>query len=128
MVRSQRMVGLTHGDCVASLSSYAIEIKEILDLFNENGRVNREDVDEAQQRLSDLKSCLRRDHKSRATKKGELEMTEIERAFFHPAIHEAQVRIKVPTNSRPSRQWFDELYDAYSSIRYWLHGLGEAGE
>jgi len=118
-----RAIGFSPEDCMRNLQSYVDEIDEILALFNEHGQVKHGKAEEAQDLLKGLKGLLRNDYEKRATNKGDKEMTEIERAFFMPAVHEALTRINVKTNSKPSGQWVRELLDAQSSIQYSIDGL-----
>ena len=79
--------------------------------------------EKAQMLLTKLKEEFNNDYKSRNTNKGEEQMTDVERIYFFPAIYEAHTSIYVKTNSRPSEKWVFELFDAQSTLKYYLHQL-----
>lgn len=101
------------------------QIDQIMQLFDERSFIRKGQKEKAQELLTNLKEKFKSDYKSRDTKRGEEQMTDVERAFFFPAIHEAYAGISIKTNSLPSPTWVFELYDAQSTIRYYLDQLRE---
>lgn len=120
-----RKIGYSKEDCITHLQSYLDEIDQIFALFDDRGLIVRGKKEQAQLLLIKLKQQLKNDYKSRDTKRGEEEMTQVERAYFFPAIHKAYTSIYIKTNSRPSGKWVAELFDAQSSIKYYLYQLRE---
>ena len=78
---------------------------------------------EAEERLARMKEELRAEYKARSTVRGQREMSDIEKHFYYPAISEAYRRLRVRTNSIPKFDWVHQLYDARSSISYYLADL-----
>lgn len=115
-------------DCITHLQAYSDKIDQIFALFDDRGLVVRSEKEQAQLLLGNLKQQLKSDYKSRDTKRGNEEMTHFERAYLFPAIHEAYTSIYIKTNSRPSGKWIAELYDAQSTIKFYLHQLQEETE
>lgn len=115
-------IGLSQEDCISRLQAYSDEIDQIIALFDDRG-VRKGQKETAQALLTKLKESLKNDYKSRDTKKGEEQMTNVERTCFFPAIHEAYANMSIKTNSRPSSAWTFELYDAQSTIKHYLHQL-----
>lgn len=116
-------IGLSQEECIAYLQSYSDEIDQIIALFDNRGYILKGQKENAQALLTKLKESLKNDYKSRDTKKGEEQMTEVESACFFPAIHETYANMSIKTNSRPSPAWTFELYDAQSTIKHYLHQL-----
>ena len=104
------------------LKAYKGQFDELLDLL-ENLPLQREDKAKAQHMLKTLKSSLRNDYRAGATVVGEQQMIEVERQYFHPAIHEAYAGIHVRWNTVPKEQWRSELYGARISITHMLDQL-----
>jgi hypothetical protein len=123
MTHAMQPIGFSPDDCIRNLRSYSDQFDELTSLFDDKGYVAGESVERAQVLLQRLKASLKNDYQCRATNKGQAAMSDVERAFFFPAIHEASTRIYVKTNSRPSPTWRDELADAHSSIQHYLRGL-----
>ncbi len=118
-----QLIGFSEEDCITHLQAYVDDIEQIFALFDERSFIRKGQKEKAQELLTNLKEKLKNDYKSRDTKRGEEQMTDVERAFFFPAIHEAYAGISIKTNSRPSPTWVFELYDAQNSIRYYLDQL-----
>ncbi len=95
-----------------------------MQLFDNHGFIRRGQKEKAQELLANLKEKFKSDCKSR-TKQGDEEMTQVEYAFFLPAIQEAYAGISIETNSTPSPTWFFELYKAQGTINYYLDQLKE---
>ncbi len=118
-----KTIDFSKEDCISALRSLHDEIDEIFKLFDDQGRISRDNIPKARKLLANLKDKLKKDYKKRATAQGEADMSAIERAYYFPAIHEAWTSIHVATNSMPSRKWLEELGDAQSTISYYLHQL-----
>lgn len=123
MTEPRHPIGLSAQDCATTLQFYSNQIDAILALFDERGNVPHMRINEAQTLLKDLKSSLRDDYTSRATRRGDNLMSTVEGACLFPALHEASSRIYVKYSSTPSSRWINELLDARDSIDYYLHEL-----
>lgn len=123
MTLNRQSIGFSKEDCITHLQAYSDEIEQIFALFDDRSFIRKGQKEKAQELLTNLKEKFKNDYKSRDTKRGEAQMTQVESAFFFPAIHEAYTSIYVKTNSRPSPKWVFELYDAQSTIKYYLHQL-----
>lgn len=117
-----REIGLSKEECIRKLQWYSDKIDEIVGLFGQGSRVPREDVPNARELLKELKDSLKSDYRSRDTKRGREQMSDVESAFFFPAVHEAWTSINVKTHYVPSTQWVEELSYAQVSIN---HNLGD---
>jgi hypothetical protein len=117
------MLGLSSEECVAKLQTYIRKIDAILALLDENGCPVDGDIFRIQEQLKSLKESLKADYYRRDTKKGENAMSDIEKFFLFPAIHEAYTSIFIKTNSTPSRKWINDLFNARNSIQYYLDDL-----
>lgn len=118
-----KAIGFSIEDCRNALESYAAEIDELMALVNDAATMTPAKVEEARTQLSNLKSCLKQDYKRRDTNDGRAKMTEVEAAIFAPAVHQAFADLHVPVNSRPSEQWFSELYGIQINIHHALDSL-----
>ncbi len=107
---------------VERLRTYEAQIQGILDLVAKSP-LSQQDKVRAQAQLKVLKERLNADYRRGSTVSGQAELNDVERAFFHPAVHEAASTIRVKWNSNPSSDWSSELYSALIDIRHALSGL-----
>ena len=118
-----KSIGFSKEDCISHLQSYSNAIDEIFTLFDDRGFVLKGQKEKAQTLLTKLKEEFKNDYKSRDTNRGDEQMSDVERRYFFPAIHEAHTSIHIKTNSIPSEKWYHELGDAQSTIKYYLYQL-----
>lgn len=116
------MTGDEKQSVVDRLKAYKKQFDDLLALL-ENQPLQRNDKSKAQQMLKTLKDALASDYKAGDTNRGQERMTEAERHYFHPAVHEAFAEIHVRWNTVPNDQWFSELYGAQINITHMLHQL-----
>ena len=117
------ITGLSPEDCIIKIQSISTDIDKICDLFDANGLVKQEDLDEVRGRLHALKRLLKNEYEARDKVSSRKSMSSFEIAFFFPAIQEAFTSIHVKSNSLPSGKWLMELRDAQSSLNYYLPEL-----
>ena len=116
------MTGDEKQSVIDRLKAYKKQFDDLLALL-ENLPLGRSDKIKAQQMLKTLKDNLKNDYKTGATIQGQQRMTEAERHYFHPAVHEAYAEIHVRWNTVPNGQWLSQLYGAQSNITHMLHQL-----
>ena len=116
------MTGNDKQNVIDRLKSYNKRFDDLLALL-ENLPLHGNDKTNAQQMLKTLKELLKSDYKDGDTNRGRQRMTEIEKHYFHPAVHEAYAAIRVRWNTIPTGQWFSELYSAQINITHMLHQL-----
>lgn len=110
--------------CVNELENFDTQIQKILSLFDERGfLVPDASVSDAQEKLKILKQNLENEYKKRSTVKGKKSMTETEKLYFLPAVHQTFAYLKIKTNSSPDEKWVMELKRAEQEIRYHLNAL-----
>ena len=117
-----RSIGLNADECRKALESYAAEIEELMELVDGADSMSHAQIEEARNQLKNLKECLGRDHKLRDKRRGREQMTQVEASIFAPAVHQALVDLHISAGSRPSGQWFSELYGIQITIK---HALGQ---
>ena len=111
-------------DVIQRMRSYSKRMTEIMDLIGDNQRLSPADKERIQGLYTSLKADLKADYKRGDTKRGQEEMTKIEKAYFHPAIHEAYCDLRAATNSHPiNSNWRSELYAAHFDIGHLLSQL-----
>ena len=116
------MTGDEKQSVIDRLKAYKKQFDDLLALV-ENLPLQRKDKTKAQEMLKTLKGSLKNDYKVGATVRGQQRMTQVERQYFHPAVHEAYAEIHVRWNTVPNGQWFSELYGARINIAHMLHQL-----
>ncbi len=109
--------------CITELKGFINQIQSLLDLFGQQNRLFGDKKDQAQEMLKSFKKNLEVAFRTRDTVKGEKNMTEIEKRYFFPAIHEAFANLTITTNSIPNEKWKFELIDTQNTIEYYLHQL-----
>ncbi len=106
-------------ECINELQKFIQEIQNLLD-FLQQPRSSPEDKSQAQEMLKTFKNRLGTAYKNR-DKVGVYEkMTEIEKAYFFPAVNRAFVNLKITTNSTPGNKWKFELVNAQDILNYYL--------
>lgn len=120
---NMRAIGLNSSQCRAALQGYDDEIKEIMQIVEEPHALTHFQIEEARTLLANLKDCLKRDVARRRSDVGRRQMSKVEAAIFEPAVHQAHVDLRIRLNSRPSREWYSQLYGAQLTIRHALANL-----
>lgn len=110
-------------DVLDRLKRIRDEIDALIDLIDDKRRLFGSEKERAQMMLKELKGNLRAEYKRGDTVKGRAQMTEAERRFYHPAVHEAYIHISVRINSVPDQKWYSDLYDAQIDIEFYLSQL-----
>jgi hypothetical protein len=118
-------LGLNKEECIQALRWYDDKIESIIILFGISSRIPRENISTARELLKELKESMTSDYKKRDSREGETQMSDIEKACFLPAVHEAMTRIYVKTNSTPNQKWLQELFDIQSTFHYFLSQIGD---
>jgi uncharacterized ubiquitin-like protein YukD len=121
-------IGFNAEECRLGLESYSAEIKELMDLVKDIGSMTSAQVEKAQTQLANLKSCLKRDAKLRDTNEGRARMSHVEAVIYAPAVQQAFADLSITANSRPNREWFNNLYDIQVTIQHALVSLGDFGK
>lgn len=116
-------IGLSKAECEIALQSYLEEIQELMGLVEDHKNMTVPMQDKASRQLSDLKSCLKTDFELRRTAKSEAQMTDVERAIFSPAVSQTYAFFGIKAGSKPSPEWFSQLYEAEGTISYALESL-----
>ena len=110
--------------CINELENFDTQIQKILSLFDERGFILPDAfVNDAQEKLKALKQNLENEYKKRSTVKGKKNMTEVEKQYFLPAIHQTFAYLTIRVNSNPDEKWVMELKRAEQEIKYYLNAL-----
>lgn len=107
-------------ECRKSLRSYDAEVEELMALVNDPSTLTPDLIEEARGRLKNLKACLERDRKRQNS---EVSLTHPEQAVYMPAITQARADLLISAASRPSREWFSNLYGVQVTLRHALAQL-----
>lgn len=121
-------IGLSKQECIEALQYFIDAIDKITELLREEKNLYGNKRSLAQERLKVFKEEIKDEYKIRSTIKSQSLMSSFEKHFYTPAIQEARTRVYVKTNSIPNQKWALELYDAQSSLKYYLHQLQNDGE
>lgn len=106
------------------LRKYALRVREITDALVDKKSI----ADYERERLRSLYAALKADVKF-AAKRGKiaddrLPQTEMERAFFSPAMRDCSISMRAKTNSHPiTGKWLSSLWESEMEISYFLSGL-----
>lgn len=111
---------LSLDQCRKSLRSYDAEIEELMELVDGSSALTAEGIAEARERLKNLKACLERDIKRQNSG---VALTHPEQAVYMPAIMQARADLLVSAASRPSDEWFSNLYGVQITIHHALEQL-----
>lgn len=118
-------IGFNSEECRVSLRSYSEEIDELMNLVKDTTLMTPDQIEKAKTQLTNLKTCLKQDCRLRNTDKGLAMMTDVEAAIYAPAVQQAFADLHIRTNSRPNKEWFDELYGIQITIKHALASLGK---
>ena len=116
------MTGDEKQSVIDRLTAYKKRFDDLLALL-QNLPLERNDKTRAQQMLKTLKDSLENDYRAGDTNRGQQRMTEAERRYFHPTVHQAYAEIHVRWNTVPNDQWFSQVYGAQINITHMLHEL-----
>lgn len=114
---------MTPEECVQRLESLTAQIDGINELFDDNGRVDISDRRFAQVLLRKLKEEVGTESHRLSLVRTQTTLSEVEKAYYDPAVGEANAAIRIRWNSVPRRQWQHELYDARISIDFYADML-----
>lgn len=118
-----RNIGFNAEQCRRGLLSYSEEIDELMNLIKDTTSMTSVQIEKARTQLANLKACLKQDCRLRDTNEGLAKMTDVEAAIYAPAVQQAFADLHIKTSSRPSREWFDELYGIQITIKNALVSL-----
>jgi len=106
--------------CYDRLIYFNDAIQEILLLFKDENMLSGKKKKRAQELLRKLKKELNQDYRSRDKATIKRKMSEVERYYYFPTIHEASSRIRVKVNSIPDSKWINQLREAQIDIQYMM--------
>lgn len=109
--------------CLAKLYRLRDQFNEILNLLGQKHSLRGEEKAKAQELLKALKGQLRNEYKFGSTLKGEKKMTQVEIAYYFPAVQDALNNIYVKTNSVPNGRWRSDLFSALGQIEFFIRQL-----
>lgn len=104
--------------CLKRLKYLYDQIEKITDLFKNRRRLFGADRELAQQLLKWLKDEIKSDYKNMSKVTYENTMSDIEKEFYFPTIHEIFTIIRVKTNSIPDTNWLNQLFEAQEELHY----------
>lgn len=111
-------------DVIDRLTRYRDQIQVIMDQIDDKRSVTAMERSRLQGLYRALKADLNEEVKKGSTNRGRAELTDIERAFFQPAVDEASAHLHAPTNSHPiNSNWHSMLYEARMDIEFLLNQL-----
>jgi hypothetical protein len=91
-----------------------------MNLVGDWSKLTPEKIEIARIQLKTLKICLERDRKRQSS---DIVLTKPEHAIYMPAIKQARADLTVSAASRPSAEWFDNLYGVQVTLRHALTQL-----
>jgi len=106
--------------CYDRLKYFNDAIQEILLIFKDENMLTGEKKKRAQELLRKLKKEFNQDYHSRDKVSIKKKMSEVERYYYFPTIHEASSRIRVKVNSVPDNKWINQLCEAQINIQYMM--------
>lgn len=109
--------------CITKLENLENRILAIDNLIANKRRLCGDEKQIAQDLLKNLKQWLKEEYRRVSSTHGEAGLNPIELAYYAPAVYEVITRIRIKTNSIPNQIWTSELYDAASTVRFYLDGL-----
>jgi hypothetical protein len=114
-------------DVVEALQGLAARLRTLMDLIADPP-LTRATRAEARAQFKAIKGALAAAYRRGATARGRVRMTADEKAFLHPAVHEAGCEIWARWNSDPVKsRWYGQLYAAHFEITYYLGQLVKPG-
>lgn len=110
-------------DCLTKLETIRAQIETLEDLMGEKPVLYDEERKRAQELLKRIKGTLRSEYRRTSMPSGKSALTTAELHHYRPAVHQADCAIRVKYNSIPNAQWVSELYDARTTIEWFISGL-----
>ncbi len=105
------------------LQYFAKEANDIITLFEQkNYSCSCIKKKEAQSRFKTLKEELKSEYQRMNTTKGQNNLSELELAFYQPAITDVWANSGISSikwNSTPNTAWYSALYDVDDYMNYW---------
>ena len=109
--------------CLKKLVAIKAQLETLEELMGEKTTLYGEEKKQAQELLKNLKATLRAEYRRTSTSSGKAALNTTEKYHYAPAIHETDCAIRVKYNSIPNEQWFSEIYDARTTIEWYISGL-----
>lgn len=109
-------------ECANKLQGFVEEIQNLLDFLQHTPK-SLGKKHQAQEMLKTFKERLKIAYQIRDKASAYERMTETEKAYFFPAVHEAFANLTITTNSNPSEKWELDLIDAQNTLNYYLNQL-----
>lgn len=98
-------------DVIHALRTYKNRITEIMDLIGEKSTVSTAEKAHLQELLAALKQDIKTAAKQGTISKTQRQQSQIESAYFEPAVRSAAANFTVATNSHPiASDWLSCLY------------------
>ena len=111
-------------EVIAALRSYAERIKEIQNLICDKRIIAKDERENLQILLTDLKQDLKAAAKRQTVKDKNETPNETEKSFFISAVFQASLQLSMKVNSHPIQSnWHSHLYDALVDIEFSLFHL-----
>ena len=86
-----------------------------MSLVGDKSQLTPERIELARNQLKNLKVCLEQDCRRQST---EIVLTQPEHAVYMPAIRQTRADLTISAASRPSAEWFDNLYGVQITLRH----------
>jgi preprotein translocase subunit SecA len=112
------VLGLTDRECIERLNGYRDDIRNIISLLEDKSHLDAEEKARARSLLKKLKDSIGADCSLRETKRGQNQMTKVEKIFYWPAIREAYANHlkRIRSNTQPNQGWLMDLREAESDM------------
>ena len=111
-------------EVITALRSYAERIKEIQNLVCDKRYIAKNEKENLQILLTNLKQDLKTAAKRQTVNNNNEAPNEIEKSFFMSAVFQASSQLSIKVNSHPIQSnWHSHLYDALVDIDFSLSQL-----
>lgn len=104
--------------CLERLEAWAKKIDTLLQVLGEKPRLIGAEATRAKALYREIKDGLRGEYRQGASLRGNAALTDAERRWYHPAIHEAYVHLYAPLNSTPGPAWSRSLAEASMDLTH----------
>ncbi len=102
--------------CLERFERHAAQLKELMDLIGGRPRLVGPDNTVAHELYRSVKGRLRQDYRSGETDRGYEALTDAERRWYYPTIHEAYGALHSHVTATLGQKLFGELSDVHSMI------------
>ncbi|EMB2851992.1 hypothetical protein [Pseudomonas aeruginosa] len=111
-------------EMLAELERMHSEIEFLMSAGENVKYASPSDVAALQERLKAIKADIQSAAKYETLARRKQTKTELEQAFFGPAVRSASANFRLPSNSNPrSPNWISGLYEVSVDLSYYAHGL-----